>query len=87
LLGPYDYDQIPALVERSKLHVKGFCADLDTRLAEVPSAAGNTFFAADISALVTVDFAAKAMSFSAPGEHAALERWYENVSSRPSVGA
>ncbi len=26
------------------------------------------------------------MSFSAPGEHAALKRWYENVSSRPSVG-
>ena len=45
------------------------------------------FSAADITALVTVDFATKAMSFSVPGEHAALERWYENVSSRPSVGA
>jgi glutathione S-transferase len=56
-------------------------------LAEVPFVAGNTFSAADITALVTVDFATKAMSFSAPGEHAALERWYENVSSRPSVEA
>jgi glutathione S-transferase len=87
IAGPHDYDQIPALVERSKLRVKSFYADLETRLAEVPFVAGNTYSAADITALVTVDFATKAMSFSAPSEHAALERWYENVSSRPSVGA
>jgi glutathione S-transferase len=87
IAGPHDYDQIPALAERSRLRVKNFCEDLDTRLAEVPFVAGNTFSAADITALVTVDFATKAMGFSAPGEHAALERWYENVSSRPSVGA
>jgi glutathione S-transferase len=85
IAGPYDYDQIPALVERSSLRVKNFYADLDARLAEVPFIAGNTFSAADITALVTVDFATKAMSFSAPGEHTALERWYQNVSSRPSV--
>ena len=36
---------------------------------------------------VLQDEATKAMSFSAPGEHAALARWHENVSSRPSVGA
>jgi glutathione S-transferase len=87
IAGPHDYDQIPALAERSKLRVKNFYADLDTRLAEVPFVAGSTFSAADITALVTVDFATKAMSFSVPGEHAALERWYENVSSRPGVGA
>ena len=78
IAGPHDYDQIPA---------KNFCADIDTRLAEAPYVAGNTFSAADITALVTVDFSTKAMSFSVPGEHAALERWYENVSSRPSIGA
>jgi glutathione S-transferase len=72
---------------RSRLRVKNFYADIDTRLAEAPYVAGNTFSAADITALVTVDFATKAMSFSVPGEHAALKRWYENVSSRPSVGA
>src|ERR1700692_1172355 len=85
IAGPHDYDQIPALAERSRLRVKNFYADLDSRLAEVPFVAGNTFSAADITALVTVDFATKAMSFSAPGEHAALKRWYENVSSRPST--
>jgi glutathione S-transferase len=87
IAGPYDYDQIPALVGRNMLRVKNFYADLDIRLAEVPFVAGNAFSAADITALVTVDFATKAMSFSAPSEHAALARWYQNVSIRPSVGA
>src|SRR5712672_3937479 len=87
IAGPHDYDQIPALAERSRLRVKNFYADLDSRLAEVPFVAGNTFSAADITALVTVDFATKAMNFSAPGEHTALERWYKSVSSRPGARA
>ena len=87
IAGPHDYDQIPALVERSKLRVKDFYADLNARLTEDPFVAGNHFSAADITALVTVDFAAKAMSFPAPGEHRALNNWYENVSSRPSAKA
>jgi glutathione S-transferase len=87
IAGPHGYDQIPALADRSKLRVKNFYADLDSRLAEVPFVAGDKFSAADITALVTVDFATKAMSFSALSEHASLERWYENVSGRPSVGA
>jgi glutathione S-transferase len=87
IAGPHNYDQIPALVERSKLRVKDFCADLDVRLTEDPFVAGERFSAADITALVTVDFATKAMSFPAPGEHRALNHWYENVSSRPSAKA
>src|ERR1700726_5354041 len=75
IAGPHDYDQVPALAERSRLRVKNFYADLDTRLAEAPFVAGDTFSAADITALVTVDFATKAMSFSALSEHASLERW------------
>jgi glutathione S-transferase len=35
IAGPHNYDQIPALVERSKLRVKDFYAD--SRLTEVPS--------------------------------------------------
>src|ERR1700687_3073451 len=87
IAGPHDYDQIPALVERSKLRVKDFYADLNARLTEDPFVAGNHFSAADITALVTVDFAAKAMSFPAPGEHRALNNWYEKVSSRPGARA
>jgi glutathione S-transferase len=87
IAGPYDYDQIPALVERSKFRVKNFYADLDARLAEVPFISGDHFSAADITGLVTVDFATKAMSFAVPDEHEALRGWFEKVSSRPSAGA
>src|SRR3979411_3068040 len=47
IAGPYDYDQIPALVERSRLRVKNFYAELDTRLATLPFVAGVHFSAAD----------------------------------------
>ena len=43
IAGPYDYDQIPALVERSRLRVKNFYADLDARLAALPFVAGDHF--------------------------------------------
>jgi glutathione S-transferase len=87
IAGPHDYDQIPALVERSKLRVKNFLADLDTRLTEVPFVAGEHYSIADITALVTVDFAAKAINVPLPDEHSALRRWYELVSKRPSASA
>ena len=85
IAGPYDYDQIPALVERSRLRVKNFYADLDARLSALPFIAGDYFSAADITGLVTADFATKAMSFPVPDEHKALRRWFEKVSSRPSA--
>jgi glutathione S-transferase len=42
---------------------------------------------ADITAMVTVDFAANVISFAVPEEHAALQRWYDQVSKRPSATA
>jgi glutathione S-transferase len=86
IAGAHDYEQIPALVERSVLRVKDFFADLNERLGQVPFVAGERYSAADITALVTVDFA-KALELSVPGDHAALKRWYETVSSRPSAAA
>jgi glutathione S-transferase len=87
IAGPYDYEQIPELAERSKLRVKNFFADLDARLAEVPFVAGDRYSVADITALVTVDFAAKAINLPVAGEHAALKRWYDQVSKRASASA
>ena len=55
-------------------------------LGQVPFVAGERYCAADITALVTVDFA-KALELSVPADHAALKRWYETVSSRPSAAA
>jgi glutathione S-transferase len=87
IAGPHDYDQIPALVERSKLRVRNFYADLDAHLTTLPFIAGDHFSAADITGLVTVDFATKAMGLPMPKEHEALQRWFEKVSSRQSAGA
>jgi glutathione S-transferase len=87
IAGPYDYEQIPELAERSKLRVKNFFADLDAGLREVPFVAGEHYSFADITALVTVDFAAKAINLPLPEQHVALKRWYDLISKRPSASA
>src|SRR5262249_33322022 len=69
LSGAHDYEQIPALVERSRQRVANFYADFNARLAEVPFIAGTHFSAADITALVTVDFATKAFNSPIPDDH------------------
>ncbi len=87
LSGPHDYEQIPALVERSRQRVADFYADFDARLGEVPFVAGDRYSAADITALVTVDFATAALKLPIPETAAALQRWYGVVSGRPSAKA
>ena len=87
IAGPHDYEQIPELAERSKLRVKNFFAAFDDRLGATPFVAGERFSVADITTLVTVDFAAKAINFSVPDENRSLKRWYDAISSRSSVGA
>ena len=86
IAGPHAYEQIPALVDRSVLRVNNFLADLNKRLEEVTFVAGEQFSAADITALVTIDFA-KALDLSVPQEHRALIRWKDAVSARPSLSA
>jgi glutathione S-transferase len=87
IAGAHDYQQIPELSERSKLRVANFYSDFDARLAEVPFVAGDTFSAADITTLVTVDFATRAFDMPIPAERGALLRWYETVSARSSMAA
>jgi glutathione S-transferase len=87
IAGPHDYEQIPALVERSRQRVGHFYADFDARLADVPFVVGDEFSVADITALVTVDFATKAAGLPMPDQHTALKRWYDKVSARASMGA
>jgi glutathione S-transferase len=85
IAGPHDYEQVLELAERSKLRVKNFFADFDAQLGEIPFMAGRRFSVADITVLVTVDFAAKAINFPVPDEHRSLKRWYDAISSRPSM--
>jgi glutathione S-transferase len=87
IAGPHDYAQIAELAERSKLRVKNFFADFNDRLGEAPFVAGQRFSIADITALVTVDFAAKAINFHVSDEHRSLKRWYDAISSRSSTAA
>ena len=87
LSGPHFYEQIPALAERSLLRIKNFYADMNARLEQSPFIAGEQFSAADITALVTVDFATGGAKLPIPEEHTALKRWYEIVAARPSAKA
>jgi glutathione S-transferase len=87
IAGPHDYEQIPALVERSRQRIQNFYADFNARLAEEPFVAGDTFSVADITAVVTVDFATKAVGLPIMGDHTALKRWYDSVSTRASMEA
>jgi glutathione S-transferase len=87
VVGPHDYEQIPALAERGKIRTLDFFGDLDARLAECPFVAGDSFSVADITAIVTVDFAASRVKLPIPEEHKDLRRWYDMVAKRPSMSA
>src|SRR5712675_846114 len=87
IAGPHDYEQIPALVERSRKRIANFYADFNARLGDVAFVAGEEFSVADITAVVTVDFATKAAGLPMADEHTALKRWYDSVSTRASMGA
>ena len=87
IAGPHDYDQIPALVERSRQRVGNFYADFNARLADVPFVAGDAFSVADITAVVTVEFATKAAGLPIGDERPGLTRWYDVVAARASMAA
>ena len=86
IAGPHDYEQIPALVARSVQRIKNFFDDFNAQLEQAAFVAGERYSAADITTLVTLDFA-KALELTAQPQHAALKRWYETVSGRPSAAA
>ncbi|MGV8919270.1 MAG: glutathione S-transferase family protein [Pseudomonas sp.] len=84
LTGPHFYDQIPAMVDRSKLRVTNFYSDLDKRLSESPFVAGAGFSIADITTMCTLDFAQRALQMPFAQTHGAIKAWYDIVSARPS---
>jgi glutathione S-transferase len=86
LPGPHDYEQIPALAERGRLRVSHFFEQMNARLAQSEYVAGPRFSIADITTLVTIDFAASA-KVSVPETSTHLRRWHAQVSARPSAKA
>ena len=82
--GPVGYPQIPELAERGHRRVEQFFHRLDGQLTDNEFIAGDFFSIADISAMVTVDFAAW-LKLALPEDAHNARRWYEVVSSRPSA--
>lgn len=86
LPGPENYAQIPALAERGRARLQHFFAGLDAQLRACEFIAGTRYTIADITALVSLDFAGW-MKVKPPPSLEALARWYERVSTRASARA
>ena len=86
LPGPVGYAQLPELVQRGTQRTLHFCDRMEQRLAESSHLAGTDFSFADMSLLVTVDFA-KWVDIDACEGRPAMTDWYQRVASRPSARA
>ena len=86
LPGPDGYEQIPALAERGRARVRRFFETMEAELAGRAFVCGPAYSIADITTLVTVDFA-KWIKLAIPEQCVNLRRWYDAVSARPSAKA
>ncbi len=84
LTGPEGFEQIAELVPRGRRRAELFLARLDGELAEREFVAGDVFTVADITALVTLDFAGW-IKLPLPAGADNLRRWHEAVSARPGT--
>jgi glutathione S-transferase len=86
LPGPVSLEQIPALAERGRLRLQHFFTWLDARWVDNEFICGPQFTITDISGLVAVDLSARA-KLEPPEYLGHLQRWYKDVSTRPSAKA
>jgi len=86
LPGPDEYEQIPALAERGRLRIARYFEQMDARLARSEFVAGPRYSIADITTLVSIDFA-RWVKLSVPESCQHLRRWHAQVSARPSAKA
>ena len=84
LPGPVDYVQIPELAQRGVARVQQFLTTLDTHLAEREFIAAGRFSMADITAVVSVDFA-RIVRVKPDERHPHLIRWRAAMAQRPSM--
>lgn len=78
--------QIPELGARGMVMWGAFVEALDARLADHAWIAGGDYSFADITALITLDFA-RAARLEVPADARHLRRWHAAASARPSAGA
>jgi glutathione S-transferase len=86
ITGPVAYEQIPELAERGRARVGYFFETANALLADNEFIAGPRYSIADITALVTIDFADR-IKMTIPETCPHLRRWYDVVSARPSAKA
>jgi glutathione S-transferase len=84
--GPDGYAQMPALAERGRARVMRFFDAMEAELAGRAFICGPDYSIADITTLVTVDFA-KRIKLAIPDQCINLRRWHDQVSARPSAKA
>jgi glutathione S-transferase len=84
LTGPVDYAQVPELAARGLTRLKHFFAALDAQLAGRDSVAAGQFSIADITAVVTVDFA-RVLRVKPGDEHPNIVRWRAAMAQRPAM--
>jgi len=80
------YEQIPALAERGRARVERFFQTMEAELAGGAFVCGGDYSLADITVLVTIDFA-KWIKLAIPESCVNLRRWHEAVCARPSAQA
>ncbi len=78
--------QIPELATRGAIMWNAFVEGLDARLGEAEWIAGGGYSFADITALVTIDFA-RATRFAVPDGCGNIARWHAAATTRPSAAA
>ncbi len=84
LPGTVNYPQIPQLAERGLARVAQFFVLLNERLAGRDFVAAGRFSAADITAVVAVDFA-RAVRIKPSEQHPHVLRWRTAMAARPSM--
>ena len=84
LPGPVDYAQIPALAERGLARIRHFFDMLNAHLADHESIDDSGFCIADITAVVTVDFA-RVVRLKPGEQHPHLQRWRAAMALRPAM--
>jgi glutathione S-transferase len=86
LPGIADYEQVSALAERGRARVARFFEAMDAELSGRAFVCGSGYSLADITVLVTIDFA-KWIKLMIPESCVNLRRWHEAVSARASAKA
>ena len=84
LPGPVDYAQIPALAERGLARIRHFFDMLNAHLADRETIDDSGFCIADITAVVTVDFA-RVVRVKPGEQHPHLQRWRATMALRPAM--